>query len=225
MWAGMFNMEEDKRRLLQSLRREITDARVLGAMERVSRELFVPALSRHLAYEDIPLPIGEGQTISQPLIVALMTQALMLKGSDRVLEIGTGSGSQTAVLAELTREVVSVERYASLANEARRRLGQCHYTNVQVLQAPADRLGWSEGAPYDAILVTAGAPHIPLDLLHQLGTGGRLVIPVGSRYEQTLTRVIKSDHGLTVHNLGGCRFVPLVGPGAWPEHHYEGEEA
>jgi len=225
MWAGMFNLEEDKRRLVQSLRREISDERVLRAMERVPREMFVPALSRHLAYEDIPLPIGEGQTISQPLIVALMTQALMLKGPERVLEIGTGSGYQTAVLAELAREVVSVERYASLANEARRRLGQCSYTNVQVLQALADRLGWPEGAPYDAILVTAGAPHIPLDLLRQLGAGGRLVIPVGSRYEQTLTRVIKSDHGLTVNNLGGCRFVPLVGPGAWPEHHYEGEEA
>ena len=225
MWAGAFNLEEDKRRLFQSLRREVTDERTIQAMERVPRELFVPALSRHLAYEDIPLPIGEGQTISQPLIVALMTQALMLKGPERVLEIGTGSGYQTALLAELAREVVSVERYSSLAEEARKRLEQCSYRNVQVFVARPDRLGWPEGTPYDAILVTAGAPKIPQDLLDQLGPEGRLVIPVGSRYEQDLMRVSKTRDGLSVQTLGPCRFVPLVGPGAWPEHHYEGEEA
>jgi len=185
-------------------------------MERVPREVFLPPESRHLAYEDIPLPIGEGQTISQPYIVAMMTQALELNGGERVLEVGTGSGYQTAILAELCRWVVSVERLASLLEGARRHLASLGYTNVELRQATTG-LGWPEGAPYDAILVTAGAPSIPQALLDQLVVGGRLVIPVGSRYEQDLLKVIKGATGLEVTNLGACRFVPLIGEGAWDE--------
>ncbi len=208
--------EAARARLIQQLSREINDERVLRVMERVPRELFVPGASRHLAYEDIPLPIEMGQTISQPYIVALMTQALELTGSEKVLEVGTGSGYQAAILAELARLVISVERYQTLADAAKNLLDSLGYSNIEI--HPAEKtIGWPAEAPYEAIIVTAGAPRVPQELIDQLSDGGRVVIPVGSRYEQELLKVIKR-HGKTVStNLGACRFVPLIGEGAWSE--------
>ena len=201
--------------LVTGLTAEIGDGRVLDAIARVHREAFVPEPFQHSAYENIPLPIGYGQTISQPLIVALMTQALQLTGNEKVLEIGTGSGYQTAILAQLARHVVSVERIGPLAERAREVLRQLGYTNVEV-HAGGEGLGWPAGAPYDAILVTAAAPEIPRELLDQLAPGGRLVIPVGGRDLQELVRIVKTPEGALRHNLGPCRFVPLLGKGAWP---------
>ena len=169
-------------RLVAQLRQEIKDERVIEAMARVPRECFVPLEEQHLAYEDMPLPIGFDQTISQPYIVALMTEALELSGDQKVLEVGTGSGYQTAILAELARFVVTTERVAALAERAKTVLASLGYTNIEVHLA-GETLGWPEGAPYEAILVTAGAPCVPPDLLAQLAIGGRLVIPVGSRYD------------------------------------------
>lgn len=209
-------LEKDREKLIEHLRREISDERVLNAMARVRRELFIPRTSRHLAYEDRPLPIGEGQTISQPFIVALMTQALELVGTEKVLELGTGSGYQAAILAELARGVITLERLQKLANKARRTLEKLAYTNVQVHLA-SRTLGWRAEAPYDAIMVTAAAPSIPKELIDQLVIGGRLVIPVGSRWEQDLLQVIKQEQGFTVKNLTPCRFVPLIGEEAWSE--------
>jgi protein-L-isoaspartate(D-aspartate) O-methyltransferase len=213
---SIVKLEKEREKLLEHLRREISDERVLNVMARVPRERFVPSSSRHLAYEDRPLPIGEGQTISQPFIVALMTQALELVGIEKVLELGTGSGYQAAILAELAREVITVERLQRLANSARRTLEKLGYTNVKVYVA-GRTLGWPEEAPYDAIMVTAAAPRIPQELLDQLAVGGRLVIPVGSRWEQDLLQVIKQRKGMTVNNLTPCRFVPLIGEEAWSE--------
>ena len=185
-------------------------------MERVPREFFVPTASRQLAYADMPLPIENGQTISQPLIVALMTEALELSGKERVLEVGTGSGYQTAILALLARWVVSVERHQSLIDSASQILNSLGYKNIEIHPAQ-EKLGWKEGAPYDGIIVTAGAPKAPQGLLDQLADGGRLVIPVGSRYEQQLLQIIKRKGQLTTKNLGGCRFVPLIASEAWGE--------
>jgi protein-L-isoaspartate(D-aspartate) O-methyltransferase len=209
-------LEGARARLLDSLRREIHDRRVLSAMARVPRERFVPPNSYYAAYEDIPLSIGFGQTISQPFIVALMTQALRLKGSEKVLELGTGSGYQTAILADLAKCVVSIERVPQLAESASRVLKELGYINFEI-HTSGDMLGWPDGAPYDAIIVTAGAPRVPDALLEQLALGGRMVIPVGSRWEQDLLKVTKSKKGNLVGNLGGCRFVPLIGVGAWEE--------
>jgi protein-L-isoaspartate(D-aspartate) O-methyltransferase len=209
-------LEGARARLLDSLRREIHDRRVLSAMARVPRERFVPPDSYYAAYEDIPLSIGFGQTISQPFIVALMTQALRLKGSEKVLELGTGSGYQTAILADLAKCVVSIERVPQLAESASRVLKELGYINFEI-HTSGDMLGWPDGAPYDAIIVTAGAPRVPDALLEQLALGGRMVIPVGSRWEQDLLKVTKSKKGNLVGNLGGCRFVPLIGVGAWEE--------
>ena len=200
--------------LFAALRREIDDETVLQAMEAVSRELFLPPQARALAYLDEALPIGEGQTISQPLVDALMTSALDLRESDRVLEIGTGSGYQTAVLSKLAGSLVSVERKLRLAEAARRRLAEMGIRNVRVYEA-ARELGWPDDAPYDAILVTAAAPRVPTGLIDQLAKGGRLVAPIGSREVQELIRVTKRGGELEVHRLGGCRFVPLVGADAW----------
>jgi len=210
------NLEREREKLIEHLRQEISDERVLNVMARVPRELFVPSSSRHLAYEDRPLPIGEGQTISQPFIIALMTQALELLGSEKVLELGTGSGYQAAILAEIARQVITVERLPSLANTARRTLKKLGYINVQVHLAERT-LGRRAEAPYDAIMVTAAAPRIPQELLDQLAVGGRLVIPVGSRWEQDLLQVTKQKEEFTVKNLTPCRFVPLIGEEAWNE--------
>jgi protein-L-isoaspartate(D-aspartate) O-methyltransferase len=179
----------------------------------------VPEDRRAAAYENQPLPIGYGQTISQPLIVAMMTAALLLKGDETVLEIGTGSGYQAAILSLLAKRVVSVERVTELANEAEDRLRRLGYGNVEV-HAVGETLGWPEDGPYDGIIVTAAAPDVPLTLLNQLAMDGRLVIPVGSRDMQELVRIVKTAEGAQRHNLGPCRFVPLLGRSAWPERRH-----
>ncbi len=202
--------------LIASLRKDIADERVLQAMRRVPREEFVPEDLRRLAYDDRPLPIGHGQTISQPLMVATMTEVPRLKGNEKVLEIGTGSGYQTAILAELCERVVTVERLSELAEAAQERFRRLGYRNVAVHVA-GPTLGWPEEAPYDAILVTAGAPRIPRALVEQLALGGRLVIPVGRRTIQQLISVTRQDDGLKLRRHGQCRFVPLIGEEAWPE--------
>lgn len=209
-------LQRARDRLLAELAVEIKDRRVLDAVARVPREMFVPPDLHRFAYENRPLPIGFGQTISQPMIVAMMTEALMLKGDEAVLEVGTGSGYQAAVLSLLARHVVSVERVRPLAESAQRTLRELGYDNVEVHTA-GDRLGYPEGAPYDGIIVTAASPEVPFELLAQLAMGGRLVIPVGSRNTQELVRIVKTDQGAQRHNLGACRFVPLLGPSAWPE--------
>ena len=177
-----------------------------------------------LAYEDRPLPIGSGQTISQPFIIALMTSALRLTGGEKVLEVGTGSGYQTAILAALARKVVSVERLPDLAEKAKLNLGRLGYANVDVHLA-TDALGWPGDAPYQAILVTAAAPRVPDDLLDQLELHGRMVIPVGSRYDQELLKVTKFPGAIVTDRLGGCPFVPLIGPGAWEETEDPGSQS
>jgi len=201
--------------LLAELREEINDERVLAALARVPRERFVPPDLVPYAYENRPLPIGHGQTISQPLIVAMMTEALALQGDEKVLEIGTGSGYQAAILAELAREVVTVERIPELAQRAARLLAELGYDNVRVQLAREDVLGWPEEAPYDAIIVTAAAPSVPRELLEQLAAGGRMAVPVGGRDLQELVVVTKEASGLRQRRLGACRFVPLIGPQAW----------
>jgi len=205
-----------RHQLVDYLRREIRDKRVLAAMSRVPREMFVPSGYWHAAYEDRPLPIGQGQTISQPLIVAMMTEALELEGEENVLEVGTGSGYQAAILAELSRWVVTVERHSELAQKASENLQKLGYANVEVHLAEA-KLGWPPKAPYNAIVVSAGAPTVPKDLLGQLAVGGRLIIPVGPRYEQNLLKVTKKEHDTTIEDLGPCRWVPLIGDAAWSE--------
>ena len=209
-------MESERRRLLVRLATEIDDRRVLRALEEVPRELFVPEEAAHLAYEDVALPIGYGQSISQPYIVALTLSAARVRPNDRVLEVGAGSGYQAAVLSRLAASVVSVERVEALARSAEHRLRSLRYANVEVRLA-GSALGWPEGAPFDVIVVAAGAPKIPNELLAQLADGGRLVAPVGSMHSQELMRVVKSSGGMAVSSLGACRFVPLVGAGAWPE--------
>ena len=183
-------------------------------MERIPREAFVVESTAHLAYDDAPLPIGEGQTISQPYIVAMMVNALELRRTDRVLEIGTGSGYQAAVLGELAGTVITVERLADLAETAARRLRSLGYGNVDVRLA-GDELGWPSGAPYDGIVAAAGAPKLPRGLMDQLSVGGRLVVPVGSLEAQELMKVRRTQDGFAVSTLGSCRFVPLIGADAW----------
>jgi protein-L-isoaspartate(D-aspartate) O-methyltransferase len=201
--------------LLAELAAEVSDARVLDAISRVPRERFVPEDVRPFAYENRPLPIGHGQTISQPLMAALMTKALLLEGNEKVLEVGTGSGYQAALLSLLAAEIVTVERVPELAERAARTLDELGYVNVSVHVA-AHVLGQPQDGPYDGIIVTAAAPEVPPELLRQLAPGGRIVIPVGSRDLQELVRVVKTPDGALRHNLGPCRFVPLLGKGAWP---------
>ena len=206
----------ERARLIEHISREIKDRRVVDVMARIPREMFVPEENRHLAYEDIPLPIGLDQTISQPFIIALMTEALELTGKEKVLEIGTGSGYQAAVLAGLARRVVTVERLPRLAETARKVLDSLGYNNIEI-QLSGETLGWPEGAPYEAILVTAGAPRVPSELVAQLAIGGRMVIPVGSRYLQELVKITRQKRKNKIENLGGCRFVSLIGKGAWED--------
>lgn len=195
--------------------RGIRDPRVLAALRAVPRHRFVRRRDASLAYEDRPLPIGEGQTISQPYIVALMAEAARLRPTDRVLEIGTGSGYGAAVLAELAAEVVTVERIAALASIAKSRLEALGYDNVEVRHENGS-VGWPSGAPYDAIVCTAAAPEVPDPLVQQLQPdGGRLVIPVGTRQRQTLLRVVRQGAEAEVHDLGPVAFVPLVGEAAY----------
>jgi protein-L-isoaspartate(D-aspartate) O-methyltransferase len=210
------DFEAARAELIGQLSTEIRDKRVLAAMGDIPRELFVPPESRHLAYADKPLPIGYGQTISQPFIIALMTKALELEGKEKVLEIGTGSGYQAAILAKLAEKVITTERVKPLAEMAKILLDRLGYTNIEVHLAE-ETLGWRREAPYDAIMVTAAAPKVPPDLIAQLAIGGRLVIPVGSRFVQELCKISRGRKKNKIENLGGCRFVSLIGMGAWEE--------
>jgi len=194
--------------------RGIKDARLIAAMQKIPRHLFVEEALQSQAYTDHPLPIGEKQTISQPYMVALMTEALLLKGKEKVLEIGTGSGYQTAILAEMSEKVFSVERIRPLAIRARTLLYDLRYFNVEI-KIFDGTFGWVEESPFDAILVTAGSPDIPQPLIDQLATGGRLVIPVGDAFVQELFRVTKTETGVKKEDLGGCRFVKLIGKYGW----------
>ena len=202
--------------LIHQLGSEIEDKQVLSAMSRVPRHLFIPPELAHSAYENIPLPIGLNQTISQPYIVALMTEKLELAADKKVLELGTGSGYQTAILAELAGQVVTTERLPELLEKARVILKKLGYKNIEMHLAE-ESLGWKSGAPYDAIISTAGAPAIPDSLVAQLAIEGHMVIPVGSRYDQDLHLIIKHQKNIEDINLGGCRFVSLIGRDAWEE--------
>ena len=196
--------------------RGITDQRVLAAMRKVPRHLFVSEALRDQAYGDFPLPIGDQQTISQPYIVAEMTQALQLSRNDRVLEIGTGSGYQAAILAEIVYRVYTIERIHSLLIKARRIFDHLRYHNI-ITRFGDGTVGWLEESPFDAIIVTAGAPRIPDSLIDQLAENGRMVVPVGDQHSQELVKTVKNQDGIHRSNLGGCRFVKLVGEKGWSD--------
>jgi len=197
-------------------RRGIRDPRVLSAFQAVDRERFLPEHLSDKAYEDRALPIGLGQTISQPYMVALMTQALQITPDSRVLEVGTGSGYQTAILSYLARDVVTVERLESISENARDTLDSLGRTNVSCIVGDGS-IGLPAKGSFDRIIVTAGAPNIPVPLVEQLATPGILVVPVGSRDHQTLIRVLKTKEGIQKEDLGGCVFVPLVGQAGYAE--------
>jgi protein-L-isoaspartate(D-aspartate) O-methyltransferase len=215
MHASDFSDARNKMVDAQLAARGIRDARVLAAMRKVPRHLFVPDDLLEYAYEDHPVAIGHGQTISQPYMVAFMTQALGPGECDRVLEIGAGSGYQSAILAELSGEVVTVERYPMLADQAADRLSRLGYANVRVVVGDGSQ-GWPELAPYDRVIVTAGAPKLPEPLKAQLKDGGRLVCPVGSRALQTLSVVTRAGDSYETTASINCVFVPLVGREGWP---------
>lgn len=201
----------------QLMNRGIKDEKVLEAFRQVPRQEFVQDEDNDYAYSDGPLPIGHGQTISQPYIVALMTEALEIKKTDRVMEIGTGSGYQTAILASLACEVYSVEKVSALAKSAGKKLKSLGYGNIHVKVGDGTK-GWKKNAPYDAIMVTAASPQVPPSLLEQLSPQGRMVIPVGDRYFQKLMLLVKTEDGeMKTFNLGDCRFVPLLGKEGWDE--------
>ncbi len=212
------NFDAERRRMVerQIAARGVSDPRVLAAMEKVPRHRFIPSHLWDQAYNDYPLPIGEDQTISQPYIVALMTEMLELKEADRVLEIGTGSGYQAAILAELAAQVYTIDRVVSLLARAEEILKALGYANIKT-RVGDGTLGWPEEAPFEAIIVTAGAPQVPRPLTEQLALGGRLVIPVGDTWSQTLTCVRKTTEGLKLEYHGGCRFVRLIGQYGWEE--------
>ena len=200
----------------QLIPRGIKDERVLEAMGKIPRHRFIEEALTGEAYNDHPVPIGEKQTISQPYIVALMTETLELKGDENTLEIGTGSGYQTAILAELSSRVYTVERIKSLLVNARKLLAELGYSNI-LFKAFDGTLGWNEYAPFDAIMVTAGAPSLPGPLMDQLADNGRMIVPVGDRYSQELIKVIRKGNSLKQENLGGCRFVNLIGVHGWSD--------
>ncbi len=196
--------------------RGITDPKVLAALRKVPRHHFVSEALRDLAYGDFPLPIGDQQTISQPYIVAEMTQALQLYEKDRVLEIGTGSGYQAAVIAQIAFRVYTIERINSLLVQARNLFDRLQYHNI-VTRYSDGTTGWVDESPFDAIIVTAGAPEVPSPLISQLADGGRMVVPVGDQHSQDLVKLYKDQNGIHRTNLGGCRFVKLVGEYGWSE--------
>jgi protein-L-isoaspartate(D-aspartate) O-methyltransferase len=209
-------MAREKMVKTQLIPRGIRDPRVLEAMRKVPRHRFIEKTQIEEAYNDYPLPIAHNQTISQPYIVALMTEALELKGSEKTLEIGTGSGYQAAILAELSSKVYTIERIRPLLVKAQRLLTELGYNNI-LFKAFDGTLGWEEHGPYDAVIVTAGAPQIPQPLIDQLKEGGRLIIPVGNRFSQDLLKITKKNGGYIESNLGGCRFVNLLGIHGWKE--------
>jgi protein-L-isoaspartate(D-aspartate) O-methyltransferase len=198
----------------QIVTRGIRDPKVIAAMRKVPRHLFVEEALQSQAYSDYPLPIGEKQTISQPYIVALMTEALRLTGKEKVLEIGAGSGYQAAVLAEIAEKVFSIERIRSLGIRARELLFRLGYINFEIKISDGTQ-GWSDESPFDAIIVTAGAPDVPQPLVDQMVVGGKLVIPVGDAFSQDLYRVTRTPGGVEKEDLGGCRFVKLIGKHGW----------
>jgi protein-L-isoaspartate(D-aspartate) O-methyltransferase len=200
----------------QLAERGIADERVLKAMRVIPRHLFLPNALWDLAYTDQPLPIAEGQTISQPYIVALMTQTLELQETDTVLEIGTGSGYQTAILAELAGEIFTVERFEALSEQARRLLESAGYQRIHY-RVGDGTLGWPEAAPFDKIIATGSCPQIPASLVNQLRDGGRLVIPVGSRQVQSLLLVRRVNGQVRSEEVCACSFLPLIGKEGWPE--------
>ena len=203
---------------MQIVGRGITDARTIEAMRKVPRHEFVFPKDAHLAYEDTPLSIGEGQTISQPYMVALMTEALKLKEDERTLEIGTGSGYQTAILAELSKEVYTIERIPRLAERAEYIFNKLNYRNIKIKIADGT-LGWGEDILFDAIIVTAASPTPLEDLLNQLKESGRMIIPIGNKLGQTLTLITKNNNCLEKREICQCVFVPLVGQRGWKEDH------
>lgn len=200
----------------QIISRGITDPHVIRAMKKVPRHLFVSEALTESAYGDFPLPIGEGQTISQPYIIAEMTNALGLTGSERVLEIGTGSGYQAAILAEIVYRVYTIERNNTLFLSAKSLFDRLKYYNIVTKYSDGTQ-GWAEESPFDAIIVTAGGESIPQPLIDQLATGGILVMPVGGNFTQDLLKVQKTEQGLTTTSLGGCRFVKLIGQHGWKD--------
>ncbi|AAR34898.1 protein-L-isoaspartate(D-aspartate) O-methyltransferase [Geobacter sulfurreducens] len=211
------NFEIARKRMVESqiIARGVSDRRVIEAMLKVPRHVFVEEAMAAQAYSDTPLPIGEKQTISQPYMVALMTELLELKGKEKVLEIGTGSGYQAAILAVMADRVYTVERIRPLALRARKALDSLGLLNVNIKMSDGT-VGWEDEAPFDAIIVTAGAPDIPQQYIDQLKPGGRLVIPVGTQFEQVLVRVVKQEDGsVERENITGCRFVKLVGKFGW----------
>jgi protein-L-isoaspartate(D-aspartate) O-methyltransferase len=214
----VINEKKERNRMVddQIIPRGVRDERVLAALRKVPRHEFLPEAIRGMAYADNALPIGEGQTISQPYMVALMTELLALKGTERVLEIGTGSGYQAAVLAELCEKVYTVERIKTLADRARATLDRLGYRSVAI-KVYDGTYGWKDMAPFDAILVTAGSPDIPTPLVEQLKEGGKMVIPVGTRYGQDLIRVIRTAEGTVKEQTIPCVFVPLIGNHGWKE--------
>ena len=196
--------------------RGINDLRLLEVVSRVPRHLFVQESLQHRAYGDTPLPIGENQTISQPYIVGAMTEALDLKGEERVLEIGTGSGYQTAIIAELCSQVFTIERLNNLSRKAQNVLESLNYMSI-VFKMFDGTYGWPDQAPFDAILITASAPEIPGSLVKQLGDGGRLVAPIGEADKQKLVVLTKNGDRVSRRDLGDCKFVPLIGKYGWPQ--------
>ncbi|MEA2083059.1 MAG: protein-L-isoaspartate(D-aspartate) O-methyltransferase [Thermodesulfobacteriota bacterium] len=210
-------METARARMLreQLIPRGISDPRVLDAMNRIPRHRFVEDALRGQAYGDFPLPIGEGQTISQPYIVALMTQALELKGNETVLEIGTGCGYQSAILSQLCEKIYTIERIKSLLIRSRKLFDKLHYLNI-VCKVNDGTQGWPEYGPYDAIMVTAAGPKVPSPLLEQLADPGIIVIPVGDRYSQELQVITKKNEKITIRTIEYVRFVSLIGAHGWP---------
>lgn len=198
----------------QLIPRGIKNQKVLDAFRKVERHKFIPENLRNSAYADFPVPIGEGQTISQPYIVALMTECLNLNGQDKVLEIGTGSGYQAAILAELAGEVYTIERFETLAKRAEAILNELGYTNIKI-KVGDGTLGWEETAPFDKIMITAASPQIPLPLTEQLKENGKLILPLGESFSQVLTLVEKKKSKLEFMDICGCVFVPLVGKHGW----------
>jgi len=214
--AHDFKLARERMVKNQLIARDIRDERVLQAMGKIPRHLFVQEALAGEAYNDHPVPIGEKQTISQPYIVALMTEALELKGSENTLEIGTGSGYQTSILAELSSRVYTIERIKSLLIKARKLLAKLGYDNI-LFKAFDGTLGWKEYAPFDAIMVTAGSPNIPKPFKEQMADNGRMIIPVGDRYTQELIKITRKGEDFEQEGLGGCRFVNLIGVHGWKE--------